>query len=274
MAAMTGSGDDGRPDKRLAAALVAHRSSPGAATRAEVLAALVTARVFAPVVAASTGEQVDAGTGLRAESGAEMALLGLVGSAGGRALPTFLDVPGVVAFRDGARPVARTGVEVCAAALQDGMVAVLLDPGGAAVLLQGAELAELAAGRVPVAAILPRAGSALSSRHAAVTLTAPAQVDEGLLAAAARALHDEPVSAAGCSTGRTARSWAWCLPVRCRPRSWQRWRPGCCLPCPPGWTWPWSARPDRACRCRSRAVAPEPDGGDGAERARPSGWVG
>ncbi len=182
--------DTGGADPRLAAALAAHAAAPSPAARAEVLAALTGARVFAPITAVSTAEHVEAGTGLRAESTAEMSLLTLVGSEGGRAVPLFLDAGGAVAFRDGARPVPLLGPEACAAALDDGAVAVLLDPPGAAVAITGAELRELASGRVPVA------GAPLSARRTTDELTAPPLADPALLAAVAYRLRREPVRAA------------------------------------------------------------------------------
>jgi hypothetical protein len=183
-------GDTGAADPRLAAALAgAGARRPGAA-RAEVLAALAGARVFAAVTAISTAEHVDGTTGLRAESTAEMALLTLVGSAGGRAVPLFLDAGSAVDFRPGARPVPLQGSDACRAALEDGAVAVLLDPPGAALPVTGAELQELADGRVPVA------GAALSSRVTAHRLSIPAEVGPELLARLADALRAEPVRAA------------------------------------------------------------------------------
>lgn len=182
--------DTGGADPRLAAALDALAAQPGTAARAEVLAALVGARVFAPVTATSTAEHVEPGTGLRAESSAEMVLLSLVGSAGGRAVPLFVDAAGAVAFRPGARPVPLPGPEACAAALQDGAVAVLLDPPGAALTLTGTDLQELALGRVPVA------GAALSTARTSSPLTAAGAADPDLLARLARALQGEPVHAA------------------------------------------------------------------------------
>jgi hypothetical protein len=181
--------DDGRADPALAAALTAWAAQPSAAGRARVLAALVTARVFAAVQARSTAEHVDPGTGLRAESTAEMALLTLAGSSG-RALPVFLDVPSVTGFADGARPVRLQVPEACAAALDDGAVAVVVDPPGAGLVLGGGELRELAAGRVPVP------GAALSARTTSAELTSPADPDAGLLSALAAALEGEPVRAA------------------------------------------------------------------------------
>ena len=182
--------DTGSADPRLAAALAAYAATGTVGARAEALAAVAGARLFAAVTATSTAEHVDAGTGLRAESTAEMALLTLVGSAGGRAVPLFLDAGAAVAFRPGARPVPLRGPQACAAALEDGAVAVLVDPPGAALAVTGADLRELAAGRVPVA------GAPLSTARTASALTAPAEVDDAVLAAVADALRDEPVRAA------------------------------------------------------------------------------
>lgn len=185
-----GAGDTGEPDAQLAAALRAWRTDPTPGARAEALAALVTARVFAAITATSTAEHVEPGTGLRAESSAEMALLTLVGSAGGRAVPLFLDAGGAVGFRPGARPVALPASDACTAALQDGAVAVLVDPPGAALVVSGAELGELAAGRVPIAR------TALSSHRTTAALVTPVDVDPALVAAVTEALHPEPVRAA------------------------------------------------------------------------------
>jgi hypothetical protein len=182
--------DTGSADPRLAAALEAYAAEGSLAARAEALAAVAGARLFAAVTAISTAEHVEAGTGLRAESTAEMALLTLVGSAGGRAVPLFLDAGAAVAFRPGARPVPLPGPEACAAALEDGAVAVLVDPPGAALVVTGADLRELAGGRVPVA------GAPLSTARTATALTTPAHVDQALLRAVAGALQDEPVHAA------------------------------------------------------------------------------
>lgn len=187
--------ETGQADVRLAAALLAHTAAPGPATRAEVLAALAGARVFVAISATSTAEHVAAGTGLRAESSAEMALLSLVGSAGGRAVPLFLDAGAAVAFRDGARPVPLPAPDACGAALDDGAVAVLLDPPGAALAVIGSDLSELAAGRVPIA------GTGLSSRRRSVELQAPDVVPPGLSRALGRALRAEPVRAARLLSG-------------------------------------------------------------------------
>lgn len=179
--------DTGLADPGLAGALAEWAADPGSRTRAQALAALSTARVFAAVTARSTAEHVDPGTGLRAESTAEMALVTLAGSSG-RGVPVFLDVPTVTGFADGARPVALTGAELCRAALDDGAVAVVVDPPGAAMVLGASEVAELAAGRVPVTG-----ARGLSARTTREQLTAPATADPGLLASLATALRGEPV---------------------------------------------------------------------------------
>jgi hypothetical protein len=81
------------------------------------------------VTARSTAEHLDPGTGLRAESTAEMALVTLAGSTG-RGVPVFLDVPGGdrLRRRRPAGPAVRA--EACRAALDDGAVALVVDPQG------------------------------------------------------------------------------------------------------------------------------------------------
>ncbi len=180
--------DDGLADPQVVAALTAHRQDASPRTRARALAVLATARVFAAVTARSTAEHLDPGTGLRAESTAEMALVTLAGSSG-RGVPVFLDVPSLTAFAEGARPVRLTVPEACTAALEDGAVALLVDPPGAAFVVVGEELAELAAGRVPVP------GSSLSTRTAAAALTTPVAVDPELVRQLERALKGERVRA-------------------------------------------------------------------------------
>jgi len=187
-------GEDGLADPRLGRALAGHTAAPSAASRAQVLAALAGARVFVAITASSTAEHVEAGTGLRAESSAEMTLLSLVGSAGGRAVPLFLDAGAAVGFRPGARPVPLPAAQACGAALDDGAVAVLLDPPGAALAVTGRDLVELAAGRVPIT------GTALSSRRTAAHLVAPTGKHRELVAALREALQQalrgEPVRGA------------------------------------------------------------------------------
>ena len=181
--------DTGLADPALQAALGEWSTTRSPATTARVLALLATTRVFAAVTARSTAEHVDPGTGLRAESTAEMALVTLAGSTG-RGIPVFLDVPSVTGFVEGARPVPLTVPEVCRAALDDGAVAVLVDPPGAGFAVTGTDLTELAAGRTPV----PGA-PALSARTATAALTHPHDPDPELLDALERALRPEKLAA-------------------------------------------------------------------------------
>jgi hypothetical protein len=169
------SGDAGSADPRLVAALASE-------DRAQLLAALVDARVFAGISATSTAEH-----GLRAESSAEMAVL-LLEVDGRRALPVFSDVVGLRRWNLAARPVPLTGAQACQAALDEGAGSVVLN---SSVVLDAAEVAALAAGWVPVP------GSTLASRHQQVQLTAPVSVvPAGLVEALRRALRQEPVVAA------------------------------------------------------------------------------
>jgi len=182
--------DTGAADARLEAAVRAWTGSRRPAALAEVHAALVTARVFAAITARATTVQHAPATGPPAESSAEMALLTLVASGGERALPVFLDATAAVGFRPAARPVPRSGQEMGRAALDDGAQALLIEPAGAALVVTGADLLDLAAGRVPVA------GAALSARRTGEPLRTPTAADPELLAALATALRGEPVRAA------------------------------------------------------------------------------
>ncbi len=161
--------DTGAADPRLASALAA-------GDRAEALAALVGARVFAAITATATAEQVIGG--LRAESSAEMAVVLIEAPDGSRALPVFQDLAALKRWRLDARPVPLTGPQACAAALDEGAVVVLLDPAGAALAVT--ELRTLAQGWVPIGADLrdadpPAGGSlargSLASRRGATALT-------------------------------------------------------------------------------------------------------
>jgi len=180
--------DDGAPDPRLARALAADDGSPAA--RGEVLAALAGARVFLALSAQALGTQESAVLGLRQESSAQMSLLSLVSAAGARALPAFLDGHEVQRWRAGARPVPVAGPLACRTALEDGAQALLLDPAGAAVVVDAAVLRELAEGRVPVP------GAGLSTRAVQAELGPAPPAPAALLAALGAALRPEPVVAA------------------------------------------------------------------------------
>lgn len=181
--------DDGTADPRLAAALAAHDGTP--ASRAEVLAALAGARLFAAITATATAQHADSATGLPAESSAEMALVTLLAASRERALPAFADTRSLARWRLDVRPVAVDVTYLCQAALDDGCVAVLLDPAGAAVLLDEPELRALAAGYVPVP------GSAMAARRTHEALREPAlPPDPALVRALHQALRPERLKAA------------------------------------------------------------------------------
>jgi hypothetical protein len=184
---VSGQGDSGAADARLAAALGAWRAEPSAGAAAQVLAALTGARVLAAITATSTAEHVEEGTGLRAESSAEMALLTLVRGEE-RALPVFTSIEALRRWRLDARPVVVPGEAVALAALEQGATTVLLD---LVFAVDGADLQALAQGYLPVA------GSTLATRRTSGEIVAPATPpSRDLLVALAQALALEPVSEA------------------------------------------------------------------------------
>jgi hypothetical protein len=183
--------DHGDADPRLAEALA---QPPSPVSRAEVLAALAGARVFAGISAVATAEEPAAATGLRAESAAEMAVLLLEAPDGSRALPVFPDLGALRRFRLGARPVPLTGPQACAAARDEGATALLVDPGGAAVVLDAIELAALADGWVPIT------GTGLASRRSDSELVA-ATAGEPMIRALRAALAGEPLRSARILSG-------------------------------------------------------------------------
>jgi hypothetical protein len=137
--------DTGLADARLAQALAGYDGT--AAANVEVLTAFAVARVFVAITATSTAEHVDDGTGLRAESSAEMALVSLVASDGERAIPAFLDPAALADWRVDFRPVPVPGAALARAALADGAAAVLVDPAGAAFVVRRDELTAMASPR-------------------------------------------------------------------------------------------------------------------------------
>lgn len=180
--------DSGAPDGPLAAALAADPTV--AAGRAGVLAALLDARVFATVTATATGVEQAPSTGLKAESTTELAVVLIALPDGSRALPVFSDLLAMRSFGADARPVPMTGRQACAAALEQGAEAVVLDPAGRALALSVDEVRALAAGWVPVP------GSSLASRRTTEQLASPAAAPVALLAALSRAVAPERLRAA------------------------------------------------------------------------------
>jgi hypothetical protein len=157
-----------------------------ASAHGEVLAALVEApEVFAPITATSTAEHVEEGTGLRAESSAEMAVVLLRTGDGAQALPVFSSTDAMKRWRFDVRPVRMSGREAAQAAEEQGCSALVVD---ATVTVTG--LADVAAGWVPVV------GSTLAARVGEAALTEPTAVPPGLAEALRDALAGEGLSAA------------------------------------------------------------------------------
>lgn len=173
---------------QLAAALRRGAATPP--DRARLLAALLDAPVFAAISATAIGEELSA-TGLRHESGAELAVLLLEAPDGSRALPVFSDLDQLRHWRLDARPVPLTGSQASAAAGDQGASQLILDPAGGAIVLDAPEIAALAAGAVPVT------GTTLTARTATMTPTrAPVGADPRLVAALREALAGEDLVAA------------------------------------------------------------------------------
>lgn len=172
--------DDGAADPRLVAALAGM-------DRAEVLAALVDARVFAAITATALATEQGA-HGLTQESHAELALALLEAPDGRRALPVFTDLAALRRWRLDVRPVPLTGPQACAAARDEHAVAVVIDPAGPAFTVT--ELATVADGFVPVP------GSSLAARRGTPELLAPAQVDPSLVTALREALRGQRLRSA------------------------------------------------------------------------------
>ncbi|MCW2707193.1 MAG: hypothetical protein JWM22_1035, partial [Frankiales bacterium] len=175
--------DTGTADPRLSAAVAGHDGTDAA--HAELLAALVDARVFAAITATSTSEHVAEGTGLRAESSAEMAVVLVAAPDGSRALPVFTSASALKRWRLDVRPVPLTGAEAAQAAHDESAVALLVDG-----LVPVTELDDLARGWVPVM------GSGLAARVADTALGVPADVPAGLEPALQEALAGERLRSA------------------------------------------------------------------------------
>lgn len=143
-------GDQGAADPALAEALRAYAREPGRLP--EVLAALHTARVLAPVVAV-LGETGATEAGLTVDKSADIALPLLQDGDGARAVPVFSSVQSLAAWDPQARPVPVLGPRAAAVALAEGARGLLVDPAGPhRVSLGAAEVHALAEGRgaVPV----------------------------------------------------------------------------------------------------------------------------
>ncbi|MCU1621471.1 MAG: hypothetical protein JWL79_316 [Frankiales bacterium] len=175
--------DTGTADARLAAAVAAHDGT--APSHAALLAALVDAQVLVAITATSTSEHVEEGTGLRAESSAELAVVLVAGADGHRALPVFTSAAAMQRWRLDVRPVRLSGPQAAQAALDEGAVALLVE-GSVSVT----ELDDVAAGWVPVL------GSGLAARVGEVQLRDAAATSDDLVAALRAALAGERLRSA------------------------------------------------------------------------------
>lgn len=118
--------DDGSADPGYAAAVAALRSGSG--TEAGVVAALATARVFVPVVAA-LAEESEGARGLQADKQADMALVTLKAPDGRTALPAFSSAAALEAWHPQARPVAVFAPRAALSAVAEDAQLMVLDPG-------------------------------------------------------------------------------------------------------------------------------------------------
>ncbi|GAA2769440.1 SseB family protein [Nonomuraea dietziae] len=120
-------GDDGSADDAVAAALTAFSS--GTADATAVLSVLSTSRLLVPVVALLTESEVGE-HGLRQEKESEMALPKLIGKDGRQAVIAFTGVEALTRWRQDARPIQATTLQVCQAAVHEGAAAVVVDVAG------------------------------------------------------------------------------------------------------------------------------------------------
>ena len=147
-------GDDGSADPRLAAAQQAYVDDAGRLP--DVLAALHTARVLAPVVAV-LGESETTEAGLRVDKTSDIALPLLVSADGERAVPVFTDLAAMARWDPAARPVPVEGPRAAAVALAEGASALVLDVAGPQPVTLGTpELRALVDGRGTVPAYVDR----------------------------------------------------------------------------------------------------------------------
>jgi hypothetical protein len=116
-------GDDGRADPALAAAL----AGGGEQALADALAG---ARVLVPVVALPGDELVDRPGDKLVDETADMAVATLVGAAGRRALPVFSALETLAGWDASARPVPVQGPRAALSAVADGCDVLVVDPAG------------------------------------------------------------------------------------------------------------------------------------------------
>lgn len=165
--------DDGSPDPRLSAALMAHADDPGRLP--DVLAALHHVRVLAPVVAV-LGETGTSAAGLRVDKTSDIALPLLLDAGGRRAVPVFSCLEALARWDRSARPVPVAGPQAAAVALAEGAEGLVLDLAGPWKVTLG----------LPEVRALAVGGAAV-----------PAYDDEGLAGEVALVLAAEPAVVGG-----------------------------------------------------------------------------
>jgi protein involved in temperature-dependent protein secretion len=140
------SGDRGKPDAALAAALAAYAGGIG--SQVDALAAVRGSRLLVPVVAV-LGEVETDDHGLAHDKTSDMATVLLQGADGRMALLAFSGIPALQSWDPQARPVPVTARTAAQAALQDGAAAIVVDVAGpASFVVEGQDLEGLARGWV------------------------------------------------------------------------------------------------------------------------------
>lgn len=145
--------DDGGADPRLVRVLAAYDA--GERSDADVLAALIDARLIVPVTALPV-ETVVAADGRVHDKSVDMALPVMIGTDGRRALPAFTSVAAMAAWDPAARPVPVPAQRAAQGAVQENCSFLVLDPAGPVTwVADRAQVESLAA---------PRGTTSLSSR--------------------------------------------------------------------------------------------------------------
>lgn len=134
-------GDRGEADPALRAVLA--RAYSGGTYYPQAVAALCTARLLLPIVAAGD----ESGQGPNPDRHAEMAAVLIESDAGARAVPVFTGLDAMTAWKPDARPVPCTLDDVAATALETDAEAIVVDlPGPHPLVLERGLIAELAQG--------------------------------------------------------------------------------------------------------------------------------
>jgi len=138
-------GDPGDADPALLAALTGHAA--GEQSEQAVLAALASARLLVPVLAAA-GEGHPLPDRVRGDAGAEASIPLVAGPDGSTALPAFTSVAAMAAWDGAARPVPVESARAALSAVDEGCSAILIDPATAhAFVVRRPPLWALAQGR-------------------------------------------------------------------------------------------------------------------------------